>query len=44
MCYNENLDATQKQKQFWNYIKSTIKDNTAVSTITKDGILKWQGS
>jgi hypothetical protein len=39
ICYDENLDVTQKQKQFWNYIKNTRKDNTGVSPVRKDGIL-----
>ena len=39
ICYDENLDVTQKQKKFWNYIKNTRKDNTGVSPLRKDGIL-----
>ena len=39
ICYDENLDVTQKQIKFWNYIKNTRKDNTGVSPLRKDGIL-----
>ena len=39
ICYDENLDITQKQNKFWNYIKNTRKDNTGVSPVRKDGIL-----
>ena len=31
ICYDENLDETQKQKKLRNYIKNTRKDNTGVS-------------
>jgi len=33
--YDENLDITQKQNKFWNYIKNTRKDNTGVSPVRK---------
>ena len=40
ICYDENLDATQKQKtKFWKLIKNTRKDNTGVSPLRKNGIL-----
>ena len=39
ICYDENLDVTQKQKKFWNYINNTRKENTGVSPLRKDGIL-----
>ena len=39
ICYDENLETSQKQKKFWNYISNTKKDSSGVAPLRYEGIL-----
>ncbi|CAG2252996.1 SMARCAD1 [Mytilus edulis] len=37
ICYDESLQTSQKQKKFWNYIRSTKKDSSGVAPLRSEG-------
>jgi hypothetical protein len=37
ICYDENSELVQKQKQFWNYIRNTKKDSSGVAPLRQRG-------
>ena len=39
ICYDENSEKVQKQKEFWNYIRNTKKDSSGVAPLRQEGML-----
>ena len=39
ICYDENLETSQKQKKFWNYISNSKKDSSGVAPLRYEGVL-----